>query len=67
MIESPCIGLCALEKDICVGCFRTRQEIQDWLYMTPEQRRDIINNRCATRSHTYFGINGEKNDCVSNR
>jgi len=51
---------------MCIGCFRTRQEIQDWLHMTPEQRRDIISNYCATRSHTYFGINGDKDDCTTN-
>jgi predicted Fe-S protein YdhL (DUF1289 family) len=29
MSKSPCIKVCEFEKDICLGCGRSRQEIKD--------------------------------------
>ncbi len=31
-VQSPCIGVCAIDDatDLCQGCFRTLDEIQDW-------------------------------------
>jgi uncharacterized protein len=43
LIESPCIGTCTLGPDgLCVGCFRSGQEIAGWLGFTPDQRQAII-------------------------
>ncbi|TVQ36046.1 MAG: DUF1289 domain-containing protein [Wenzhouxiangella sp.] len=42
-IESPCIGTCTLGPEgLCIGCFRSGEEIAGWLAFSPEQRRDII-------------------------
>lgn len=43
-IESPCIKLCVInpEARICMGCYRTGDEIAAWSRMTPEMRRDIM-------------------------
>ena len=42
-IESPCIGTCTLgPDDLCVGCFRSSEEITAWMSYTPERRRLII-------------------------
>jgi len=42
-IESPCIGTCSLGPDgLCVGCFRSAEEIGAWLSFTADQRRAII-------------------------
>jgi predicted Fe-S protein YdhL (DUF1289 family) len=27
MTESPCVGICILEGDVCIGCGRTSEEI----------------------------------------
>lgn len=27
MSESPCVGICILENDVCIGCGRTVEEI----------------------------------------
>ena len=27
MSESPCVGICILENDVCIGCGRTSDEI----------------------------------------
>jgi len=42
-VQSPCIGTCTLGPgDLCVGCFRSGDEIAAWLSYTPEQRRAVM-------------------------
>jgi predicted Fe-S protein YdhL (DUF1289 family) len=43
-IESPCILVCSMDQrtGYCFGCGRTRQEIEDWIDMTPEMRRSVM-------------------------
>jgi predicted Fe-S protein YdhL (DUF1289 family) len=41
-VQSPCVGLCKLEKGVCVGCGRTLTQIANWLKYTPEKREKII-------------------------
>ena len=45
-IESPCVQICVVhpETRICTGCYRTIDEITDWSRMTPEARRNIIDD-----------------------
>ena len=39
-VDSPCIQVCTYdeEEEFCIGCYRTRQELHDWLIMTREQK-----------------------------
>jgi uncharacterized protein len=41
---TPCISICKVDEvtKICIGCKRTKQEIDDWYSYTPEQRMDIM-------------------------
>ena len=43
-IESPCILVCSIDMKTgyCFGCGRTRDEIGAWLTMTPEIRREVM-------------------------
>jgi predicted Fe-S protein YdhL (DUF1289 family) len=43
-VESPCIKLCVVhpEAGICMGCYRTIEEIAAWGSMTPEARRGVM-------------------------
>lgn len=42
-VESPCIGTCTLGPDgLCIGCFRSAEEIGAWLSYTSQQRRAIM-------------------------
>lgn len=42
-ITSPCVSICALDKDdVCIGCHRTAKEIRDWLLMNDDERLDVI-------------------------
>lgn len=42
--ESPCIKLCVVhpEARICMGCYRSIEEIAAWGAMTPEARRAVM-------------------------
>ena len=39
-VDSPCIQVCTYdeEEEFCIGCYRTKQELQDWLIMTRAQK-----------------------------
>jgi uncharacterized protein len=43
-IESPCIGVCAIDPttDCCEGCFRTLEEIASWSTSSAVERRQIL-------------------------
>ncbi len=41
-IKSPCVKICTLEDGVCIGCGRTQDEIRDWVIMTDEQRKKIM-------------------------
>ena len=42
--ESPCIGLCELDKtgSFCIGCFRTINEITNWKMFSEEKKRKTL-------------------------
>ena len=42
MISTPCIKICVMENDLCVGCGRTLREIATWGAMPEPQRRVIM-------------------------
>lgn len=43
-VESPCVRICLLhpQAGICIGCYRTAEEIAGWSTMTPEARRAVM-------------------------
>jgi hypothetical protein len=43
-IASPCVKLCVIhpEERICVGCFRTIDEIAAWSRLAPAARAGIL-------------------------
>lgn len=43
-IQSPCVKLCVVhpEERLCVGCFRTIEEITTWSRLTHEDRAAIM-------------------------
>jgi dUTP pyrophosphatase len=43
-IKSPCISLCKLANEVCIGCFRTRYEIAAWSRSSDKQKQQILNN-----------------------
>jgi predicted Fe-S protein YdhL (DUF1289 family) len=43
-VESPCVKVCLLhpQSGLCIGCYRTAEEIAAWSTMTPETRRAVM-------------------------
>jgi hypothetical protein len=43
-IDSPCIKLCSIHpgERICIGCYRSIEEIGSWSQLSPAQRREIM-------------------------
>ncbi len=44
MIQSPCINVCRMDenKRLCLGCFRTLEEIAGWSRADDGARADIL-------------------------
>jgi predicted Fe-S protein YdhL (DUF1289 family) len=41
--ESPCIAQCKLnDKDVCIGCKRTIEEIVNWRSFSIEQKKGVF-------------------------
>lgn len=54
-MPSPCISICQMDPqaDVCLGCYRTRQEIASWSRMSVEVQRDlldVLNERRAAKT-----------------
>ena len=47
---TPCVNICVIHPDagVCVGCYRTRDEIAGWSRLTDDERRAIMDG-LATR------------------
>ena len=43
-VDSPCIQVCTCdeEEEFCIGCYRTKEELQDWLIMTRQQKLEVL-------------------------
>ena len=45
MIKSPCIGICTIVSNECIGCKRKSFEISNWIFYDEEERNEIT-DRC---------------------
>ncbi|WP_294990767.1 DUF1289 domain-containing protein [Sulfuritalea sp.] len=41
-VESPCINICKMEDGLCIGCFRTLDEIACWANVDDDGKRLIL-------------------------
>ncbi len=49
--QSPCVRDCCLDDDlICLGCFRSMEEIKEWTVVDENRRRDILRNAMQRRA-----------------
>jgi predicted Fe-S protein YdhL (DUF1289 family) len=44
VVPSPCVDICHLDlaTDLCVDCFRTRDEVGTWLNLSADERRRVL-------------------------
>ncbi|ABO60165.1 MULTISPECIES: DUF1289 domain-containing protein [Burkholderiaceae] len=52
LVKSPCIDVCTFDgkTKLCIGCFRTLDEIRAWKKMTDHRRHQVINDRARRRA-----------------
>ena len=52
-VESPCTNVCKYDtkEEFCIGCYRTKQELQDWWIMTREQKLETL-EKLEKRQHS---------------
>lgn len=42
-VDAGCIGVCStLFDEVCQGCGRTREEVDNWVFMTEEQQQAAV-------------------------
>lgn len=42
-VRSPCVSICVLNPDdVCVGCYRTGEEITEWFMVDDSKKREIL-------------------------
>ncbi|WP_336604951.1 DUF1289 domain-containing protein [Stutzerimonas stutzeri] len=39
--KNPCISICKLKEDICIGCGRSRDEMKAWKGMKNKERKAV--------------------------
>ena len=40
--KDPCISVCKFTDDICIGCGRTKREIQAWKKLDKDEKRAVL-------------------------
>jgi len=55
-IKSPCIDVCVSREGVCIGCYRTLEEMAGWRSFSEEQKAEVL-ERIKTRraSQDYYG------------
>lgn len=46
--KNPCVSICKLKGDVCIGCGRSRDEMKDWKRMKNKERK-AVNELAALR------------------
>jgi len=43
-IKSPCIRICKMDNStgLCTGCYRTIDEIADWVFLSDEEKLKLL-------------------------
>ncbi len=62
-VQSPCIQVCVLKSGVCVGCFRTIEEIAGWRDYTMEQQQQVL-DRIFTLASTVGSASGQRQNKV---
>jgi uncharacterized protein len=68
-VASPCISVCVLLQPagVCIGCFRTLDEIAEWSVLDAAGRRAVLAALPARRSALGFAHDDAKTDTDARR
>ncbi|KGJ89062.1 DUF1289 domain-containing protein [Colwellia psychrerythraea] len=59
-VPSPCVSICETdEKGLCRGCMRSRNERQEWISFTNDEKQKVI-KRCLQRKKRKLNQQKEK-------
>ena len=65
-VPSPCIGICQSDtKGFCLGCLRTREERQNWINLSNDDKQKVI-KRCIQRKRRKDAKAKEQKIAVKN-
>ncbi len=53
-LESPCVNICKVEDNICIGCGRTLEEIAHWTSMSNEERKIINESQSYAKTKKFL-------------
>jgi uncharacterized protein len=58
-IKSPCIDVCITRNGVCIGCYRTIDEMANWRTMTEKEKAEVLEKIKSRRnSQDYYGTPG---------
>ena len=54
-VQSPCVEICQLDpvSGMCLGCFRTMDEIASWIELTDIEKQNVLLNAQKRKSETF--------------
>ncbi|MBW7846955.1 MAG: DUF1289 domain-containing protein [Bacteroidales bacterium] len=60
-IKSPCQLICIYDEDrVCIGCYRTQEEVVNWDRYTDEEKLQVLRNTAERRQEKqgsdYYGL-----------
>jgi len=56
-VASPCVSICVLnEQDICLGCFRSAEEVTDWFMADDTEKKRILERAEKRRRELGYAL-----------
>jgi predicted Fe-S protein YdhL (DUF1289 family) len=62
-IASPCVRVCKIEYDHCIGCGRTSEDIKEWFYADDHRKQEILKKSGKRISNRMRGVR-RGDDCT---
>ena len=52
-VPSPCNSICTIDAKlgVCIGCYRTLDEIASWMRFSDDREREVVRSLPARRAH----------------
>lgn len=47
-VSTPCVKICKMQDEVCIGCGRTLEQISNWSSYSEEERAEIMKSLKAT-------------------
>ena len=54
-VQSPCVEICQLDpvSGMCLGCFRTMDEIASWIDLTDIEKQNVLLSAQKRKSEAF--------------